>query len=262
MPGERRTRWMVLLYMLLIAGLAWLWRKWFLKRHAEKEEVMALAREQEKRQWMSEMRAQMIKEGYSMQMKGSDKVEEKEPEVEVYHESDLVDDQGFVRQEKKEEPKQTLHRTIGDLVEFVKDICDSYEAPAEKRMKFIFNSAFDKIELKFDPEKLREVIITLLNNAVKFSMSGSKVQLTTLKPTQDRAAILVADSGIGIKDDLKEHLFDPFVGEEGIGLDVAKQIVEAHYGTISVSDNPGGGTVFTISLPVEDPDVEEAVIVE
>ena len=262
-PPLWRARWMMLIYMLLIAGVAWLWRKWFLKKHAEKEEILALAREQEKRQWMSEMRAQLIKEGYDLQNKKKPAQPEKEPEVEVYHESDLVDDNGFASQpEEDKAPELDIHRTIGDLVEFLKDICESYEAPAEKRMKFLFNTVFDKIEVSFDPVKLRTVMMTLLDNAVKFSLSGTKVQVTALKPTQDRAAILVADTGIGIKDELKEHLFDPFIGEESIGLDVVKQIVEAHHGTISVADNPGGGTVFTISLPVEDPDVEEAVIIE
>jgi signal transduction histidine kinase/streptogramin lyase len=262
-PPFWRTRWMVLLYMLLIAGIAWLWRRWFLKKHAEKEEVMALAREQEKRQWMSEMRAQMIREGYTVQPKGTAKVEKEEPEVEVFHESDLVDDQSSTCQpEINNKQELEIHRTIGDLVEFLKDICENYQAPPEKRMKFLFNSAFEKIDLSFDPEYLRKVIMILLNNAVKFSLSGTKVQVTALKPTQDRAAILVADTGIGIKDELKEHLFDPFIGEEGIGLDVSKQIVEAHHGTISVADNPGGGTVFTITLPIEDPDVEEAVVIE
>jgi len=97
---------------------------------------------------------------------------------------------------------------------------------------------------------------------VKFSPPGSKIQLTALQPTQEKAAFLVADTGIGIKDELKEHLFDPFIGEESIGLDVVKQIVDAHHGVISVADNPGGGTVFTITLPIEDPDIEEAVIIE
>ena len=259
-PPLWRTRWMLLIYMILIALAALWWRKWFLKKHAEKEEVYALAREQEKRQWMSEMRTQMIKEGYMPKPKNSEEPQKESEEIEVIHESELVDDNTPLSALKM--PKVELQRNVQDLVVFLKDICDNYKAPAEKRMKFLFNSSFETIDLYFDAEKMKDVIKTLLDNAVKFSLSGSKVQVTALRPAKERAAILVADTGIGIKEELKEHLFDPFVEEESIGLDWAKAVVEAHHGTISVADNPGGGTVFTISLPVEDPEVEEAVIIE
>ncbi|MBO4719870.1 MAG: hypothetical protein J5658_08365 [Prevotella sp.] len=263
LPPLYRTRWMILLYMLIIAGGAWLWRKWFLKKHAEKEEVYALAREQEKRQWMSEMRTQMLKEGYTLKSKDGAPSQAEEEKIEVFHESELVDDTGIDPKSRVPEmPKVELHRSVQDLVTFLKDICDNYKAPAEKRMKFLFNSSFEKIDLYFDADNMKNVIETLLNNAVKFSLSGSKVQVTALKPSAERAAILVADTGIGIKEELKEHLFDPFVDDEGIGLDRVKAVVEAHHGTISVTDNPGGGSVFTISLPVEDPEVEDAVIIE
>ena len=263
LPPLYRTRWMILLYMLIIAAAAWLWRKWFLKKHAEKEEVYALAREQEKRQWMSEMRTQMMKEGYVPKSNKDAQSQEGTEEIEVFHESELVDDTTETVSKSKvpEMPKVEIHRSEQDLVAFLKDICDNYKAPAEKRMKFLFNSSLEKIDLYFDADNMKIAIETLLNNAVKFSLSGSKVQVTALKPTAERAAILVADTGIGIKEELKEHLFDPFVDEEGIGLDRVKAVVEAHHGTISVADNPGGGTVFTISLPVEDPEVEEAVII-
>ena len=261
-PPLWRTRWMILLYMILIALAALWWRKWFLKKHVEKEEVYALAREQEKRQWMSEMRTQMMKDGY-IPKSNKDAQPQEEEVVEVIHESELVDDRDTAPKSRVPEvPKVELHRSVDDLVAFLRDICDNYKAPAEKRMKFLFNSSFESIDLYFDAGQMRDVITTLLDNAVKFSLSGSKVQVTALKPTPARAAILVADTGIGIKDELKEHLFDPFVEEEGIGLDKAKAVVEAHHGTISVADNPGGGTVFTITLPVEDPEVEEAVIIE
>ena len=75
------------------------------------------------------------------------------------------------------------------------------------------------------------------------------------------AQIQVADNGIGIKDEYKEHAFDPMVNDGGIGLDRVKAIVEAHGGTISLADNPGGGTIFYITLPAQ-PEVEEAVIMD
>jgi signal transduction histidine kinase len=69
------------------------------------------------------------------------------------------------------------------------------------------------------------------------------------------AQIQVADNGIGIKDEYKEHAFDPMVNGEGIGLDRVKSIVDAHKGTIRIEDNPGGGTIFFITLPAQ-PEIE------
>jgi signal transduction histidine kinase len=90
------------------------------------------------------------------------------------------------------------------------------------------------------------------------------VQVTVLKPSPERVALLMADNGIGIPDEHKTHMFEPFLGDESenLELDKVKQIVDAHHGTIKADDNPGGGTVFTISLPIENPDIEEAVIIE
>jgi signal transduction histidine kinase len=101
-------------------------------------------------------------------------------------------------------------------------------------------------------------------NSVKFGPSTCKVQVTALQPSAERVALLLADNGIGIPDEHKPHMFEPFLGDESenLGLDKVKQIVDAHHGTIKAEDNPGGGTVFTISLPVEDPDIEEATIIE
>jgi signal transduction histidine kinase len=71
----------------------------------------------------------------------------------------------------------------------------------------------------------------------------------------------VADNGIGIKDEFKEHAFDPMVNNEGIGLDRVKAVVDAHEGTIRIQDNPGGGTIFIIVLPPAE-EIEEAVLLD
>ena len=73
--------------------------------------------------------------------------------------------------------------------------------------------------------------------------------------------IQVADNGIGIKDEFKEHAFDPMVNNEGIGLDRVKAVVDAHEGTIRIQDNPGGGTIFIIVLPPAE-EIEEAVLLD
>ena len=256
LPPLYRTRWMILLYMLIIAGGAWLFVKWYLKKQKEKADMEQLQREQDKHQWMSEMRAQMMKESQQYQ-----KANIKGDTFEVIHESEVIDDQGFVASTM---PKLEVHRSEGDIVAFLKDLCDNYKPLEDKKLKLTFGSPQDSILMAFDKTQIRRAFEILMRNSVKFGPPLCKIQVTVLKPSVDRVAILMADNGVGIPEEHKAHMFEPFLGDESenLGLDKVKQIVDAHHGTIKADDNPGGGTVFTISLPIEDPDVEEAVIIE
>ena len=256
LPPLYRTRWMILLYMILIAAGAWLFVKWYLKKQKEKSDMEQLRREQDKHQWMSEMRAQMLKENQQFQ-----KARVKENPVEVNHESDAIDEKSI---KVPTMPELEMHRSEGDIVAFLKDLCDNYKPLEDKKLKLTFSSPLDAITMAFDKAQLRKVIEILLANSVKFGPSTCKVQMTVLKPSEERVALLLADNGIGIPDEHKPHMFEPFLGDEkeNLRLDKVKQIVDAHHGTIKVDDNPGGGTVFTITLPIEDPDIEEATIIE
>ena len=256
-PPLYRTRWMILLYMILIALGAWLFVKWSLKKQKERSDMEQLRRDQDKHQWMSEMRAQMMKEIQSQKAKA----EEESQQVEVIHEPEAVDNQKIVSATM---PKLEVHRSERDIVAFLKDFCNNYKPLEDKKLKLTFNSPLDSISMAYDEEQLRKAFEILLANSVKFGPSTCKVQVTALKPSEERVALLLADNGIGIPDEHKPHLFEPFLGDESenLRLDMVKQIVDAHHGTIKADDNPGGGTVFTITLPVEDPDIEEATIIE
>lgn len=256
LPPLYRTRWMILLYMLIIAGGAWLFVKWYLKKQKEKADMEQLQREQDKHQWMSEMRAQMMRENQQFQ-----KANIQGETFEVIHESEAIDDQGFSAATM---PKLEVHRSEGDIVAFLKDLCDNYKPLEDKKLKLTFGSPQDSILMAFDKTQIRKAFEILMRNSVKFGPPLCKVQVTVLKPSVDRVAILMADNGVGIPEEHKVHVFEPFLGDESenLGLDKVKQIVDAHHGTIKADDNPGGGTVFTISLPIEDPDIEEAVIIE
>ena len=256
LPPLYRTRWMILLYMLLIAAGAWFFVKWYLKKQKEKADMEQLRREQDKHQWMSEMRAQMLKESQQYQ-----KANIQGETFEVIHESEAIDDQGFPAATM---PKLEVHRSEGDIVAFLKDLCDNYKPLEDKKLKLTFGSPQDSILMAFDKTQIRKAFEILMKNSVKFGPPLCKVQVTVLKPSVDRVAILMADNGVGIPEEQKVHMFEPFLGDESenLGLDKVKQIVDAHHGTIKADDNPGGGTVFTISLPIEDPDIEEAVIIE
>ena len=235
-PPLWRTRWMILLYMLLIAGGAWLWRKWFLKRHERRMGVESIRREMEKTQWMNEMRMKMAKEHYS----------ESQP-ADVKHE-DVV-----------------LHTRNEDLVFFTRSFCEQFQSPnPEKKAKVNFLASVDQLDVDIDEEKMKEAFEILFRNSVMFTPEDPVISVGVARTQDGKAQIQIADNGIGIKDEYKEHAFDPMVNGEGIGLDRVKDIIVGHGGTIRLADNPGGGTIFYITLPVVDDveEVEEAEIIE
>jgi signal transduction histidine kinase len=107
-----------------------------------------------------------------------------------------------------------------------------------------------------DPVRLQQVIANLLSNASKYSPDGSETALS-LEHRGDMAAITVRDTGFGIRAEALHRVFDPFVRESdtrgglGVGLALAKSLVERHGGRITAaSDGPGRGSTFEVLLPV------------
>jgi two-component system phosphate regulon sensor histidine kinase PhoR len=111
-----------------------------------------------------------------------------------------------------------------------------------------------------DPERLRQVIDNLLDNALRYAPSGSKVRLTVCEENGE-ARLSVIDSGPGLTSEEQSRVFERFYrtdasrtsesGGTGLGLSIAKAIVEAHRGRIEVRSNPGIMTAFTIALKQE-----------
>ena len=112
--------------------------------------------------------------------------------------------------------------------------------------------------LEIDPERLRQVLINLIANALRYTPPGGVIQVRCFVTDDVRgrqAAISVTDSGAGIQAEDFAHIFDRFYkghdsGGMGLGLAIAKSLVEAHGGTIQASTEPGQGTTFQISLPI------------
>ena len=140
-------------------------------------------------------------------------------------------------------------------------------------------------ELRGDPERLRQVFLNLVENAIKFtpvdgsvtlrarmvadeSGDGQDDGLSLLAPTRARLEVRVEDTGIGIPARERERVFDPFYqidssstreyGGTGLGLSIVKRLVEGHSGTIRIEDNTPRGTTFVVSLPQAMPTVAEA----
>ena len=125
--------------------------------------------------------------------------------------------------------------------------------------------------LKGDPTRLRQILLNLIGNAVKFTESGSvkiHVQVQRRMPEKNKLAIYfdVEDTGIGITKEAQEKLFNPFsqadktitrrFGGTGLGLAICKKLVEAMHGEIAVDSEAGKGSVFSFVIPMEPGDIE------
>jgi PAS domain S-box-containing protein len=114
-------------------------------------------------------------------------------------------------------------------------------------------------EMEVDGDRLRQVVINLLGNAIKYSDPGGCVTVK-VKQQKERLLFQVTDCGIGIPEEAKPHLFERFYraegemvrGGTGLGLYISKQIIEAHGGRIWVESELGKGSTFSFTLPLNE----------
>lgn len=122
----------------------------------------------------------------------------------------------------------------------------------------------DFIFVRIDARLIMQVIINIVNNAIKYTPKGSMIKVTTKKINQF-LSLEISDNGEGIPDDQKNKLFEMFYtcnnlnGDSrrglGLGLALCKSIIEAHDGSIKIIDNYPKGSIFVISLPLEEVDI-------
>lgn len=108
-----------------------------------------------------------------------------------------------------------------------------------------------------DQERISQVLSILLHNAISYTPAGGSIELSLLYK-KNHFYLSVSDAGVGISEEDKKKIFDRFYraeksrstkGHFGLGLSIASEIVRLHHGSITVSDRPGGGSVFTVMLP-------------
>ncbi len=109
-----------------------------------------------------------------------------------------------------------------------------------------------------DPQLMEQVVLNLINNAAKVfdeTEREKKIEIGSFRK-DDNTIIIIADSGPGIKPEIRQKIFEPFFSTRkdgsGIGLSIVQRIITDHRGTIKVSDNTYGGATFTIVLPAPD----------
>lgn len=141
----------------------------------------------------------------------------------------------------------------------------SFAAEKHIDLKVCINEA---IELWGDADRLREMVRNLIDNAIKYSPSGSSVQVQLARKNADVAVIAVSDNGPGIGDEDLPHIFKRFYRSEtfrsresgsGLGLSIVEQVARLHQGKVRVESTPGKGSTFTIELPLNQPETPPPV---
>lgn len=146
-----------------------------------------------------------------------------------------------------------LHYNQVDLLSLIKDVAISFQTMSgEKNITFKIMANPETI-VDADEDRVRQVLINLISNALKYGPADSEIQITVAE-TQESVTVSVQDEGPGIPDDIRGKIFDKFytIGKRhgtGLGLAICKGIIESHGGEIGVSSNAGtGNNTFYFTL--------------
>jgi signal transduction histidine kinase/DNA-binding response OmpR family regulator len=151
-----------------------------------------------------------------------------------------------------------------DIVSFMKNIIGSFQNFAEEKNIILnFNSSYEKIDGCFDRDKLEKIVSNLLSNAIKFNKENGfiNIKLSEVKDINYTNLIIeVEDSGPGMSSEVLKNIFNRFYKAQnlsaaegsGIGLALVKELIDLHFGEISVRSTIGKGTIFNSVLPVDE----------
>jgi two-component system, sensor histidine kinase len=150
----------------------------------------------------------------------------------------------------------SISRDSMDLVDVARQIVAEHQESTDRH--HIILSAPEQVRGWWDRDRMNQLIGNLISNAIKYSPNGGDVRVD-IRVLDDGIVLSVTDEGIGIPDDQRDDLFEPFSRLEaarqfagsGLGLYICRGIVEAHGGQISVESTPDEGSVFSVVLPLE-----------
>lgn len=159
---------------------------------------------------------------------------------------------------KLESSNMKLHVEEGDIVTFLEHIfTDLWGIAQQKEITYLFVPAKKHITVTFDHDMVETIVYNLLSNAVKYTPRSGQVTLQ-VGDTPERLTISVSDNGPGLSAQQQVQLFQPFLhgevsrGGMGIGLYTAYQSAQLHHGALSWQPAQPHGSVFTLSLPMDD----------
>lgn len=147
-----------------------------------------------------------------------------------------------------------------DLAQLVEDVYGQAKVLADRRKITLLLGVMEPLSIRGDYERLRQVLLNLVDNGIKYTPSGGRVTLS-LQRDGEWASLRVTDTGIGLSPGDQEKIFERFYrsaedrsrgeGGAGLGLCIARSIAEAHGGKIQVESTPGLGSTFTVLLPLQ-----------
>ncbi len=150
-----------------------------------------------------------------------------------------------------------------DLVPFIRDVVEMLQPQADaKRVKLYYETSQETILTKTDSYKVKQVLINLVGNALKFTKEGSvRVNASLVEGAEQKIRLQVIDTGIGIRADSMEHIFTAFsqqdsstsreFGGTGLGLTISRSIIELLGGSlVATSEGVNKGSTFTVELPL------------
>ena len=167
---------------------------------------------------------------------------------------------------KQEQGFEKFRYSRQDIYPFLEEIYLSFKEYARaKQISFEFPYKDKNLEVWFDVVQLEKAIYNLLSNAFKYTSPGGTV-LLSVQEHENNVVILVSDTGVGIAEESLDKIFDRFYQVDnldnskgtGIGLALAKSIIETHKGKVSVQSTQGKGTTFWIELPLGDSHIADS----
>ncbi len=164
--------------------------------------------------------------------------------------------------QKLDAQKEEFNMVEGNINDTIKEVGEDFKISLiNKGLNLEFQLQVDLPLLKFDKDKIIQVLINLLNNAMKFTQKGT-IALITQKEGDNAIRVSVKDEGIGVKEEDLDKLFLSFsqisseagyqVGGTGLGLALCKKIIENHAGKIGVVSEFGRGSTFYFILPIQE----------
>lgn len=139
-----------------------------------------------------------------------------------------------------------------EITDVLREVMDDIDIPDNITMQI--EEKINKSTILADPVQLKSVFENIISNAIESISGEGKIDVKIRQTTTDEVAVSVADTGTGIAQDELEKIFEPLFTRKtkgiGLGLAIAKSMIEAHQGRIEASNNPNKGACFTVYLPL------------